>query len=65
MLGHSTCKAAPGSPRGKVRLAYTAFIESRINIPTNGQTIYVTLWTQVHATWQTPLNYTYSATNSA
>jgi hypothetical protein len=35
-----------------------------INIPTNGQTIYVTLWTQVHGTWQTPLNYTYSATNS-
>jgi hypothetical protein len=35
-----------------------------INIPTNGQTIYVTLWTQVHGTWQTPSNYTYTATNS-
>jgi hypothetical protein len=36
-----------------------------INLPTNGQTIYVTLWTQVHGQWQTPLQYTYAATNLA
>jgi hypothetical protein len=34
-----------------------------INLPTNGQTIYVTLWTQVKGTWQTPLDYTYTAAN--
>ena len=32
-----------------------------INLPTNGGTIYVTLWTQVHGQWQTPLQYTYAA----
>jgi len=32
-----------------------------INLPTNGETIYVTLWTQVHGTWQTPIQYTYTA----
>lgn len=35
-----------------------------INLPTNGVTIYVTLWTQVHGQWQTPLQYTYTATHS-
>lgn len=35
-----------------------------LNLPTNGVTIYVTLWTQVHGNWQTPLQYTYTATNS-
>src|SRR6266568_2254672 len=34
-----------------------------INLPTNGATIYVALWTQVKGTWQTPLNYTYTAAN--
>ena len=32
-----------------------------INLPTNGVTVYVTLWTQVHGTWQTPLQYNYTA----
>jgi hypothetical protein len=32
-----------------------------INLPTNGATIYVTLWTQVHGQWQTPIQYTYAA----
>jgi hypothetical protein len=32
-----------------------------INLPTNGGTIYVTLWTQTHGQWQTPLQYTYNA----
>ncbi len=32
-----------------------------INLPTNGGTIYVTLWTQIHGQWQTPLQYTYTA----
>ena len=35
-----------------------------INLPTNGQTIYLTLWTQIHGQWQTPLQYTYSAASS-
>jgi len=35
-----------------------------INLPTNGATIYVTLWTQVHGQWQTPLQYTYVAAHS-
>jgi hypothetical protein len=35
-----------------------------INIPTNGATIYVTLWTKLHGVYQTPLDYTYTATNS-
>jgi hypothetical protein len=35
-----------------------------INLPTNGQTIYVTLWTQVRGQWQTPLQYTYVAARS-
>lgn len=34
-----------------------------INIPTNGATIYVTLWTKLHGAYQTPLNYTYTAAN--
>jgi hypothetical protein len=32
-----------------------------INLPTNGVTVYVSLWTQVHGTWQTPLQYSYTA----
>jgi hypothetical protein len=32
-----------------------------INLPTNGVTIYIALWTQVHGQWQTPLQYTYTA----
>ena len=32
-----------------------------INLPTNGGTIYVTLWTQIHGQWQTPLQCTYTA----
>ena len=32
-----------------------------INLPTNGGTIYVTLWTQIHGQWQTTLQYTYTA----
>lgn len=36
-----------------------------INLPTNGGTIYVTLWTQVHGTWQTPNAYTYTAASPA
>ncbi len=32
-----------------------------INLPTNGVTVYVALWTQVHGTWQTPLQYSYTA----
>jgi hypothetical protein len=35
-----------------------------INLPTNGVTIYVSLQTQVHGQWQTPVEYTYTATNS-
>ena len=35
-----------------------------INLPTNGATIYVTLWTKLHGVYQTPLEYTYTATNS-
>ncbi len=35
-----------------------------LNLPTNGVTIYVILWTQVRGQWQTPLSYTYTATNS-
>lgn len=35
-----------------------------LNLPTNGVTIYVTLWTQVHGTWQTPVSYTYTAANN-
>jgi len=35
-----------------------------INLPTNGRTIYVTLWTQIHGQWQTPLQYTYTAASS-
>jgi hypothetical protein len=35
-----------------------------LNIPTNGATIYVTLWTKLHGVYQTPLDYTYTATNS-
>lgn len=35
-----------------------------INLPTNGATIYVALWTKIHGTYQTPLQYTYTATNS-
>jgi hypothetical protein len=34
-----------------------------INIPTNGATIYVTLWTKLHGEYQTPLDYTYTAAN--
>ena len=30
-------------------------------LPTNGKTIFVALWTQIHGQWQTPLNYTYTA----
>ena len=32
-----------------------------INLPTNGGSIYVTLWTQIHGQWQTPLQCTYTA----
>jgi hypothetical protein len=32
-----------------------------LNLPTNGGPIYVTLWTQVHGQWQTPIQYTYTA----
>lgn len=32
-----------------------------INLPTNGATIYVTLWTKLHGEYQTPLDYTYTA----
>jgi hypothetical protein len=35
-----------------------------LNLPTNGQTIYVTLWTQIHGQWQTPLQYTYTAASN-
>jgi hypothetical protein len=35
-----------------------------LNLPTNGVTIYVTLWTQAHGTWQTPLQYIYTAANN-
>jgi len=34
-----------------------------INIPTNGATIYVTLWTKLHGVYQTPLDYIYTAAN--
>lgn len=32
-----------------------------INLPTDGRSIYVTLWTQIHGQWQMPLHYTYTA----
>ena len=35
-----------------------------LNLPTNGAAIYVSLWTQVHGQWQTPLQYSYMATNA-
>lgn len=34
-----------------------------LNLPTNGGAVFVTLWTQVHGQWQTPLQYTYTAAN--
>src|SRR5690348_10117877 len=34
-----------------------------INLPTNGATIYVTLWTQLKGTWQAPFSYAYTAAN--
>jgi hypothetical protein len=34
-----------------------------INLPTNGASINVSLWTQVHGQWQTPLQYSYTAAN--
>lgn len=32
-----------------------------LNLPTNGVTIYVSLWTKLHGEYQTPINYTYTA----
>jgi hypothetical protein len=34
-----------------------------INLPTNGATIYVTLWTKLQGEYQTPQQYTYTAAN--
>jgi hypothetical protein len=34
-----------------------------INLPTNGASIYATLWTKLHGEYQTPLDYTYTAAN--
>jgi len=33
-------------------------------IPSQGEPIYVTLWTQIHGVWQTPFHYTYTAGQS-
>jgi hypothetical protein len=32
-----------------------------LNLPANGQSISVTLWTQLHGQWQTPIQYSYIA----
>jgi hypothetical protein len=35
-----------------------------INLPTNGGTIYLTLWTQLGGVWQHPFNYTFTAASA-